>query len=101
MRSRLLAVFFLATISGSALFAQTGGTITGSVADPAGAVIAGAEIQARNSETGVVYTGATSNTGNYTFSNLPVGSYEVSVSVAGFKKYTRQNLQVQQAATLR
>ena len=77
------------------------GTITGTVSDPAGAVIANAPIQARNVDTGVVYEGATSTTGNYTLAQLPVGSYQVTVAVSGFKKYTRSGLTVQIAQTLR
>jgi hypothetical protein len=77
------------------------GTITGTVTDPASAVVAGAAIQARNIETGVTSAAATSATGNYTIPELAVGTYEVSVTVAGFKKYTRSGLQVGVAQTLR
>ncbi|HSP70502.1 MAG TPA: TonB-dependent receptor, partial [Bryobacteraceae bacterium] len=77
------------------------GTITGTVADPAGAVVANAPIQAKNVETGVVYEGASSTTGNYTLVQLPAGSYQVTVTVPGFKKYTRTGLTVQVAQTLR
>src|SRR5712692_8632051 len=100
MRSLTVAVcsFWCAV----ALFAQSDrGTITGTVSDPAGAVVASAPIQAKNIETGVVYEGATSTTGNYTVVQLPVGTYEVTVSVQGFKKYIRAGLQVQVAQTLR
>jgi hypothetical protein len=83
-------------------FAQSDrGTITGTVSDPAGAVVASAPVQVRNVETGVLYEGATSTTGNYTIQQLPAGTYEVSVTVPGFKKYTRSNLTVQVAQTLR
>jgi hypothetical protein len=83
-------------------FAQSDrGTITGTVSDPAGAVVASAPIQARNVATGVTYESATSNSGNYTLAQLPAGSYDVSVSVPGFKKYTRQGLQIGVAQTLR
>src|SRR5689334_17381151 len=89
----LLAVF---------AFAQSDrGTITGTVSDPAGAVVASAPIQAKNIETGVVYEGATSSTGNYTLVQLPVSNYQVTVTVPGFKKYTRSGLTVQVAQTLR
>jgi hypothetical protein len=77
------------------------GTITGTVSDPAGAVVASAPIQIKNSETGAVYTSATSATGNYTASQLPPGPYELSVTVPGFKKYTRTNLDVQVAQVVR
>jgi hypothetical protein len=90
------------SILGSSAFAQSDrGTITGTVADPAGAVVANAPIQAKNLENGAVYEGATSTTGNYTLAQLPAGAYEVSVAVPGFKKYTRQGLAVQVAQTLR
>src|ERR1700687_5740712 len=100
MRSLRVAVglFVLAL----AAFAQSDrGTITGTVSDPAGAVVANAAIEARHTETGVVYPGATSSTGNYTLAQLPAGVYEVTVAVPGFKKYTRSGLTVQVAQTLR
>ena len=60
------------------------GTITGTVLDPAGAVVPNAPIEAKNTATGAVYRMATSETGNYTLSQLPVGTYEISVSAPGF-----------------
>lgn len=84
------------------LFGQGGtGTITGTVTDPSGAAIAGANVQAKNIETGVVYAGASTAAGNYTIANLPVGTYEVTVMVSGFKTYTHTNLTVAAAQTIR
>ncbi len=86
----------------SAAFAQSDrGTITGTISDPAGAVISGAAIEARNVATGAVYPVASSGTGNYTIPQLPAGTYDVSVTVPGFKKYVRQGLQVEVAGTAR
>jgi hypothetical protein len=86
----------------SAAFAQGDrGTITGTVTDPAGAVVANAAVQAKHVETSAVYDAATSSTGNYTLSQLPAGSYELSVTVPGFKKYLRQGLTVEVAGTVR
>src|SRR5437879_1450750 len=91
-----LVVFALAA------FAQSDrGTITGTISDPAGAVVASAAIEAKNVETGAVYKAASSTTGNYTLSQLPEGAYELSVTVPGFKKYVRQNIGVQVAQILR
>ena len=85
-----------------AIFAQSDrGTITGTVSDPAGAVVAGAPIEIRNVETGVVSRAASSATGNFTLAQLPAGPYELSVTVAGFKKYVRQSLTVGVAQTFR
>jgi hypothetical protein len=83
------------------MFAQSDrGTITGTVSDPAGAVVAGASIQVRNVETGALYQVGTSSTGNYVVP-VPTGNYELSVNVQGFKKYLRPNLVVPVAQTVR
>jgi hypothetical protein len=50
------------------------GTITGTISDPAGAVIANAAVEARNTETGAVYPVDGSATGNYTIAELPAGT---------------------------
>ncbi len=84
-----------------AAFGQTGGTITGLISDPAGAVVANAPVEAKNSATGVVVSVATSATGNYVFGALPAGTYEINVNVSGFKKYTRAGITVQQLQTTR
>src|SRR5215469_1378356 len=84
----------LVLASGAAAFAQSNqGTVTGTISDPAGAVIAAAQIVAKNVETGVVYQGGTSNTGNYVIP-VPAGTYEIMVNVAGFKKFVQSNVQV-------
>src|SRR5438132_667841 len=100
MRSVLIAVSLFLTAP--AAFAQSDrGTITGTVADPAGAVVAAAAIEVRNVETGAIYQAASSATGNYTLSQLPVGQYQLAVTVPGFKKYVRQGVAVDVAQTYR
>ncbi|HEY7391594.1 MAG TPA: carboxypeptidase-like regulatory domain-containing protein, partial [Bryobacteraceae bacterium] len=85
-----------------AAFSQSDrGTITGTVSDPAGAIVSGAAVEARNVATGAVYAVATSSTGNYTIAQLPAGDYELAVTVAGFKKFIRTGLVVEVAGTLR
>lgn len=98
MRSLLFAALFGALT----LFAQSDrGTITGTVTDPTGAVIANAPILARNIQNGVVTNVASSETGNYTIPSLSSGDYEVKVSLTGFKEYIRSGLTVQAAQTIR
>jgi len=77
------------------------GTITGTVSDPAGAVVANAAIEARNLDTGALSQAASTSTGNYTLAELPAGTYELSVTVPGFKKYVRSGLTVQAAQIIR
>ncbi len=94
-----LGVFFLCCWA--ALGQADRGTITGTVADPAGAVVAGAAIEAKNVATGVAYQAASTPTGNYTIVQLPAGVYDLSVTVPGFKKFERQGITVEVAQTLR
>src|ERR1041385_6096393 len=90
------------TLFALAIFAQSDrGTITGTIADPAGAFVAGAKIEGKNTATSAVYSAASTDTGNYTLSQLPAGNYELTVTVQGFKRYVRQNISVQVAGTLR
>jgi hypothetical protein len=84
-----------------AAFAQAaGGSITGTVSDPAGAVVPTAKIEVKNVDTGAVYQGGASATGNYVI-QVPVGKYELSVNSPGFKKYVRENLVVTVATDVR
>src|SRR6185369_7996160 len=88
-----LAAFLL--VVASFAFGQGGsGTITGAITDPGGAVVPGATVEARNTATGVVFAVESSNTGNYTISQLPIGTYVVTAKVQGFKTYTHSNLAI-------
>jgi hypothetical protein len=99
---RFLLVVSILCVFTLAAFAQGDrGSITGTVSDPAGAVVANAAIEARHVETGTVYQTQSTTTGNYTISQLPVGTYEILATVPGFKKYVRSGLTVQVAAILR
>src|SRR5690242_5370911 len=100
MRARFVSICIL-LIAGVVFGQSDRGTVTGTVADPAGAVIPNAPIEAKNSETGAVFQAASSETGNFTLAQLPVGNYELTVAVAGFKKYVRQNVIVGVAQTVR
>ena len=75
------------------VWAQQLSSITGQVTDPAGAAIPGASIEIRNTDTGVIYKSGVSATGNYTVS-LTLGTYEVTVTSAGFKKFVRSGVMV-------
>jgi hypothetical protein len=97
----ILAVCMLLTVGQNAFSQADRGTITGILTDQGGSVIPNATVSAKNSETGESYPAVSTATGNYTITQLPYGKYEVSVEVAGFKKYTHPNLLVQVAQTLR
>jgi len=68
----------------------TSGTISGTVVDPAGNVVSGATVTARNTDTGVSASSiTTTNDGTFVFSNLRPGTYSVTTSTpSGFKTKT-------------
>lgn len=91
----------LAVIASLAFGQGVNATITGTVTDPSGLVVAGASIEAANVETGALYTAGTTNAGNYAIPGLPVGTYNVTAKVPGFKVYTHTKLAVQAGQVLR
>ena len=92
----VLLLFFLVRI----IRADVGGKITGTVTDETGAVIPGAVVAAVNTATGVAATTAANEEGVYTFPVLPVGQYEIDVTVNGFRLYRRTGLVVDINAAL-
>ena len=97
---RKLVVFALFLFAAALMFAQNNGQITGAVTDPSGAVVPDAKVTAKNSNTGAVYEGGASQTGNYVIS-VPIGTYELTIDQKGFKKVTQKNIQVDAQATVR
>src|SRR5579863_1696365 len=84
-------VFFLFTAS-PARAQVTGATLSGTVTDPSGSVIAGAEVAIKNLGTGIVRTVMTDAAGLYSAPNLIPGNYEIDVTAAGFSKAVQSNL---------
>lgn len=60
------------------------GTLEGRIPDPSGAVIAGAEVSAKNSETGLTRATKTNDAGYFQITFLPLGAYDVTAGVARF-----------------
>lgn len=90
----LAAIFSLFALSNTK--AQViSGDLVGTVLDKTGAAVPGASIEAANAETGVKYTTTANSVGEYRFTNLPVGSYNVSASAASFAKTTVSGFHVE------
>src|SRR6185369_15772102 len=97
MRGLFVHACILLAFIGAAFAQSDRGTLTGTVIDPASAVVPGAEIVVRNSETGALFESVTTPTGNYTLPSLPVGIYELTVTAPGFSRRVQQNVQIQVA----
>ena len=67
-------------------------TLLGTVIDSSGASVANAKVTITEVTTGVKHSGQTNESGNYTFGDLPPGSYAVEVDQTGFKKEIRRDI---------
>ena len=75
------------------LYGQANNRVSGILTDPSGAVISGANITARNVDTNVVTTSQTNDSGYYVL-QLPIGTYSIQASKAGFRSAVRQGVLV-------
>jgi hypothetical protein len=64
------------------------GAIHGSVEDSTGGVVAGAQVKATDTATGAEHTTVSTTGGEFTFQDIPLGTYQVSVLAKGFAKAT-------------
>src|ERR1700723_2145048 len=85
---------FIAMVLGVQGFAQVAptGTISGLVSDASGASIVNAQVKVTNADTNVTQTATTGSNGGYRFSALPIGRYDVTVTMAGFKTETEKGV---------
>src|SRR5438876_4535109 len=100
MRPLFVSLCILLVI-GAAFGQSDRGTVTGTVSDATGAVIPGANVVATNTETSTKYETVSTETGNFTLTQLPPGVYQISVELPGFKRYVRQGITVLVAQILR
>src|ERR1039458_2100003 len=90
--TRLMSLTILLTAS---LVAQSDrGTITGTVTDPSSAAVAGAKVEAKNVDNGVVYRSTTTTAGGFTIPSLPSGKYDLAVTATGFKTANESGVEV-------
>jgi len=100
----LLAVFAIFSLlvfdAGIAQGQAVSGNLTGTVTDATGAAVNGATVEAVNLGTGQKITSTTRGSGEYLFSNLPVGNYRITVTGANFRTTTLENVPVELNKTL-
>jgi hypothetical protein len=75
-------------------------TVFGTVADPSGAVIAGAQVTIVNQSTGLKRDFSTDSTGQYHIAGLPIGNYSVRVQKEGFQTQVREGITLTSASSL-
>ena len=72
--------------------AQVSANLSGTVTDPSGAVLSGANVTARSVDTGFSRTAVTDSAGRYQLVALPVGRYEVRTTKDGFADGIRSGI---------
>ena len=77
------------------------GSVVGTVQDTSGGHMPGATIEIVNRETNLVMTAVSNQTGAYTFTNVLPGTYDVKVTLQGFKEFTLQKVPVTTGAISR
>ncbi len=92
----------LSVVAASLAWGQQNATVSGTITDTSGGVIAGATVQVTNVNTGVTVTAVTNSTGYYRVENLIPGQYTVTAEMKGFSKAVRSQftLQVAQSAEI-
>lgn len=94
-RNGILTAFILLAfwlVNSGTAFAGVTASLSGTVVDPSGAVIAGATVTVVNSETSFTQSTTTNTTGFYTFAALPPGTYNLTIRLAGFTTYQKTGI---------
>jgi hypothetical protein len=94
-----LVIAFLMSL-GMLVAQNSTGTISGRVVDPTGSAIVGAEVRCINQTDQTARLFRTLSSGDFTFTNLPPGTYTLSVTADGFKKLEKKDLHLTASDTL-
>jgi hypothetical protein len=99
---RLTFVVFLTLVCACGLSAQTAGSVSGRLVDPAGAKLADTEVTLTEVATNTFRTTQSTTAGDYTFTEVPPGTYAIQIKHAGFKAVQSDSfpVQVQQSVRL-
>ena len=95
-----VAFLMLIFLVGTAV-AQENAELTGVVTDPNGAIIPNASVSLTLQASGEARHNATDTAGIYTFSNLRVGNYTLTVTSPGFQTYSKTDIVINVASTVR
>src|SRR5260370_25004007 len=102
LRLRCLRLFLCSACGAFSLSAQiVSGTIVGSVKDASGAALPGAKVGLVNAENNFSRESASNESGDFIFSTLPPGKYQITASHAGFKSEVIANIELLIAQTAR
>src|SRR5687768_16895203 len=98
---RILAVVAVATLFAASIASAQLSTadLTGRVTDPSGAVLPGVTVTVTQTDTGLVRSTVSDESGTYLLTNLPTGPYRLEVTLSGFRTYVQTGIVLQVGAT--
>ncbi|HVR71122.1 MAG TPA: carboxypeptidase-like regulatory domain-containing protein, partial [Vicinamibacteria bacterium] len=97
----LPAALACAALAGTAAAQAVRGTLLGTVQDSQGAPVPGVAVTATETRTNAARSVVTNQSGNYVFANLQDGLYRVETTLSGFKKFSRDGVDVKVNSTVR
>src|SRR5678816_1901621 len=84
IKSLLIAMAALVAFASTIAAQVTGGAVTGTVRDPDGSAVVGATVSLKDKSRGLDFNAQTTGAGSYQFTNVPTGTYTMTVTASGF-----------------
>ncbi len=91
-RFRLLALLLAISLSPSIFGQAVNGTLLGTVSDSTGATVGAAKVTATETTTGLIHESVTNESGNFTFPDMPPGTYSLTAEAKGLRKRPSRTL---------
>ncbi|MDQ1638573.1 MAG: hypothetical protein QOF62_1912 [Pyrinomonadaceae bacterium] len=100
IKSLLIAFAALAVFAVTVAGQVTGGAVTGTILDPNGGAVVGANVLLKDKARGIEHTAETTSAGSYSFPNVQTGTYTMTVTASGFSQATGEvTVSLNQTAT--
>jgi hypothetical protein len=94
MKRLVLAILVVLSLAVGVNAQTFRGAINGTVSDPSGASVPNAAVKATESTTGIDHNTVTTGDGAFSFQDIPLGFYKVTVTASGFPAYTVDKVEV-------
>src|SRR6266849_3780253 len=94
MKRLVLAILVVLSLAVGVNAQTFRGSINGTVTDPSGAVVPNATVKATETATGLDHNTVTTSEGQFSFQDIPLGFYKVSVTASGFPVYAVDKVEV-------
>ncbi|HXN96559.1 MAG TPA: carboxypeptidase-like regulatory domain-containing protein, partial [Candidatus Acidoferrales bacterium] len=94
MKRLVLAILVVLSFAVAANAQTFRGAINGTVTDPSGALVPNAAVKATENSTGIEHSTVTTSDGAFSFQDIPLGFYKVTVTASGFPVYSVDKVEV-------